>query len=339
MRIRRALPFAILVCLALLALAGWAQEATETPTDWESLAAQYNYDPSLPLDVSAAGEIVADGQLRRVEFTSVNEQRVPAMVGLPAAGQHGAGPYPAVVLGHGLGGSKDDSGLRMAAQMMLMQGYATITIDYPNHGERRSSEMAQLKGLTDPTQMTPELAAALFEQILQGAKQTVFDQRRAVDYLCSLPQIDRDHIGYAGVSLGAILGTVFTAVEPRVKASVLIVGGADWKLLLEKSMIPGLPEARAQGAVNAEELGSRLAVSDPKYFASHVQCPTLLLFGAQDDIVPYEPCGKLLGELMGGPKTIQVLEDWGHGPKPGASFLPLLTLLQQFLTTNLQPAQ
>lgn len=336
MRTRRVLPCAVLLCLALLALAGWAQPA-ETPTDWDSLKAQYDYDASLPLDAKSETPIVADGQLRRVEFTSVGDERVPAMVGLPASGQFGDGPYPAIVLGHGLGGSKDDQGLRMAAQMLMMSGYATITIDYPNHGERRTEEMAALAA--SAREMTPEVAAKVLTQLEVGARQTVFDQRRATDYLCSLPQVDQSHIGYTGVSLGAILGTVFTAVEPRVKASVLVVGGADWALLLEKSMIPGLPEARAQGVVNAQELGHRLAVADPKYFAPHVACPTLLLFGAQDDIVPYDPCGKLLGELMGGQKTIKVLEDWGHGPKPGASLFPLITMLQQFLGEQLQPGK
>lgn len=333
-RLRTRFLLLALLALVLVARGDEGTIAAAEPT-WDELRAAYDYDASQPLDVEATAALAADGQLRHIVFSSANGERVPALAGLPNAGQHGAGPYPAVVLGHGLGGSKDDQGFRTAAQFLLMSGYAAIIIDYPNHGERRSPELQAMGSITDAAQLTPELAAAMLTQLESGAKQTVFDQRRATDFLCSLPQVDKERIGYAGASLGAILGTVFVAVEPRIKAAVLIVGGADWTQILATSQIPGLPAARDAGVIDPEVLGPALQLSDPKWFAPHVACPTLSLLGAQDNIVPYEPCGKLLCELLGGDKTIKVFPDWGHGPTQGADAFSLISMLQQFLKEHL----
>jgi dipeptidyl aminopeptidase/acylaminoacyl peptidase len=334
MTFRRRLPVLLLLVLLVAAYAHAQDTAPARP--WDELRAVYDYEATLPLDLEVDGLILPDGKLRHVIFSSLNDQRVPALVGLPSSTQFGEGPYPAVVLGHGLGGSKDDQGLVTAAKFLLMSGYATITIDYPGHGERKTPDAPSLSAITDPAQLTPEVAAQLIELLRAGAKQTVFDQRRAVDVLETLPRVSKTHIGYAGVSLGAILGSVFTAVEPRLRASVLIVGGADWTKILTYSTIPGLPEARQAGTIDPVKVGAEFADADPLYYAPHIECPTLLLFGAQDTIVPYDPCGKLLGEIAGGEKSIQVLDDWGHGPKDGANSMALISSLLKYLSDHLK---
>jgi len=47
----------------------------------------------------------------------------------------------------------------------------------------------------------------------------------ADDYLETKPEIDKERIGYAGGSMGGILGVIFIGVEPRIKAAALIVAG------------------------------------------------------------------------------------------------------------------
>ena len=51
------------------------------------------------------------------------------------------------------------------------------------------------------------------------------DLQRVVDFIESRPDLDRQRIGYYGLSLGAFHGLIGTAIEPRIKASVLAGGG------------------------------------------------------------------------------------------------------------------
>jgi len=63
--------------------------------------------------------------------------------------------------------------------------------------------------------------------VIQWAK----DLRRAIDYLETRKDIDSKRLAYFGRSLGAIWGPVMTAVEPRIKASVLLAGGLPFDTL------------------------------------------------------------------------------------------------------------
>ncbi len=62
-----------------------------------------------------------------------------------------------------------------------------------------------------------------------AARQTLIDDakdlRRSIDYLVTRADIDRARIGYMGVSMSAALGVIFTALEDRLKAVVLLDGG------------------------------------------------------------------------------------------------------------------
>ena len=51
------------------------------------------------------------------------------------------------------------------------------------------------------------------------------DLGRALDYLEERPDIDARKIGYYGFSAGAVYGPIFTAVDTRFKATVLLAGG------------------------------------------------------------------------------------------------------------------
>jgi hypothetical protein len=79
------------------------------------------------------------------------------------------------------------------------------------------------------------------------------DLGRVVDYLATRPDIDIERLGYYGVSMGAFVGTIFNALEPRLKATVFMGGG-----LLR---VP----------VRAEV--------DPLNFAPRIRVPTLMVNG------------------------------------------------------------
>jgi dipeptidyl aminopeptidase/acylaminoacyl peptidase len=79
--------------------------------------------------------------------------------------------------------------------------------------------------------------------------------RRGLDFLETLDFIDRERIGYAGGSMGGIIGAIFIGVEPRVKAAVLAVGGGNMSLMVRESEHPGRPADTRAGQGAGDELG------------------------------------------------------------------------------------
>jgi hypothetical protein len=112
---------------------------------------------------------------------------------------------------------------------------------------------------------------------------------RSIDYLQTRGDIDRDRIAFYGISSGADAGVVVTALEPRIKASVL-QGTGIW--------IEWPPEI------------------DLLNFAPRVRTPTLMVNGRDDFEAPLETAQIPMFKLLGAPaehKRHAVLEG-GHVP-------------------------
>lgn len=109
----------------------------------------------------------------------------------------------------------------------------------------------------------------------------VKDLKRCIDYLETRPDIDSKKLAYFGFSWGGHMGAIIPAVEDRIKASILAVGGLRGK---------GRPEA-----------------NDINYI-SRVKIPTLMLNGRYDMTFPYETTVKPMFDLLGTPKEDKQLK-------------------------------
>jgi dienelactone hydrolase len=159
--------------------------------------------------------------LRRVrfEYTSRGE-RVPGRLWLPAGG---GPPCPLVVLEHGATGAKDAPYIAQIGAPWVRGGAALLSIDLPLHGERTNPKLgaALLAGLGLAGRPTPT-ARAVVEDFV---RQAVVDLERAVDAAAQLPGVDASRTVYAGLSLGAIVGATYCAVDPRPRAAALALAG------------------------------------------------------------------------------------------------------------------
>jgi esterase/lipase len=154
-------------------------------------------DEPAPLDASEISSQEEDGYCtREVEITSMTGRRIRCLVTRPQA--H-SGPFPAVVCIHGHGGNRhtvysEASRYKRFAATLAQSGYVTISTDVGQH----------------------ELQNA--DRTLMGER--LWDLIRCVDYLESMPEVNRLKIGCAGLSLGGEMAMWLGAMDERVSATV-----------------------------------------------------------------------------------------------------------------------
>ncbi|HEX2997597.1 MAG TPA: acetylxylan esterase [Anaerolineales bacterium] len=147
------------------------------------------------------------------------------------------GPYPCVLYNHAHGGDyqlgKDEliRGRDLLqqppyAEALAQKGIATLCIDAWLFGERH--------GLTESEQFKEMLWHG---QVLWGMM--VFDSLRAMDYLCSRPDIDTTRIGTLGLSMGSTMAWWLAALDPRIKVCVDICCLTDFQSLIESRGLDG----------------------------------------------------------------------------------------------------
>ena len=61
--------------------------------------------------------------------------------------------------------------------------------------------------------------------VMRGAEEETGDVIAALDYLSSLPYVDRERVGVGGISLGGLVSVMAAARDPRFKALISMAGG------------------------------------------------------------------------------------------------------------------
>jgi formylglycine-generating enzyme required for sulfatase activity/dienelactone hydrolase len=115
------------------------------------------------------------------------------------------------------------------------------------------------------------------------------DLRLGIDYLETRDDIDKLKIGFLGISNGANVGLVLTAMENRYKSLAFISAG------LEKDFRNRLPE------------------TSPIKFASQIRTQKFFINGRYDETFPHNTDAKPLFKLLREPRKI-VIYDGGHIP-------------------------
>lgn len=303
---------AIILCLLTMlipAAARAAEPGTLVPSRWF-----FDYDASLPLDVEIA--VIDDKpQLTsyRVAFNTTNGLRAPGLYYVPKKFEP---PFPAIIVMHGADGSKQD--FVMMYEFYAMRGFAVLALDAALHGERAAPTVNAFR--------------ADWLQLRDIYMQTVVDLRRGLDWLQSRPEIDPGRMGFWGASMGTIIGTTFCAVDTRIRAAALIIGGADFHILLRHSQLPSLAIMRNY-ATDAELdlIADQLAVVDPQYYIGAIAPRPVLLMNGEKDYIISKEAGARLQELAGEPKETYWY-DGGHLPP----FDRVLLLSAQFFKKNLK---
>lgn len=258
-------------------------------------------DPREPYDLwardVAAPESLTGLRVRRLEFTSRGD-RVPMRLLLPAEGD---GPFPLVLFQHGAGGSKDADYIDLTVAPWVRAGAAVASIDFPLFGERFSGKLTE-RLLTDMLEQRAEGRVPEDRVWREFVVQAVHDLRRSLGALAQQPEVDADRCVYGAYSLGAMVGAVFLAHDPRPRAAVLAVGGG----------------------------GFGPADVDPaRHIGGFAPRPLLLVNATRDERVP-RASSEALFDAAGEPKQIEWFEA-GHATLPGRALKAMWTFLREHL--------
>jgi hypothetical protein len=135
-------------------------------------------------------------QLKEIEINSTRDRRIRVILTIPKKTK---GPWPAVVSIHGHQGQL----LSVYDKSSIYKGFA--------------SELAARNYVTIATVVSQHTVYEK-DRILMGER--LWDLIRCVDYLESLPGVDKNRIGCAGLSLGGEMAMWLGAMDERIHATV-----------------------------------------------------------------------------------------------------------------------
>ena len=224
------------------------------------VAKYYEYDQDLPLrDSVRLVKDTTDYTLFYLTYRSVHDAEVTGLLTIPVKGK---APFPVVILLHGLGDRKTVDYIEAGNKYLLDAGYAVLRLDISNHGDRFKYDYDF------------DLTAGYRYWTRDIVSQTVFDLRRAIDFIYTRKDLDHERIGFFGISLGGIIGTLFCGVEERVKVPVIVLAGGNLNLMFGMDAL-------------SDDTKDYLSIIDPINFVEMISPRPLLMINAEnDDVVP-----------------------------------------------------
>jgi hypothetical protein len=236
----------------------------------------YDYDQALPLNDSVSLDQEDENlKLYSITFTSVHDKEVAGLLSIPKSIK----PLPIVILLHGLGDRKTVDYIEAGNKYFIESGYAVLRIDVDNHGERKKYDYEF------------ELTEGYRYWTRDLVSQTVFDLRRSIDFLETRAEIDANRIGFFGISLGGIIGTIFCAVDERVKVPIITLAGGNLSLMFGVDAF-------------SEDIKDFFSIIDPINFVQHISPRPLLMINAENDEVIDPITTKMLFREAKAPKEI-----------------------------------
>lgn len=220
--------------------------------------------PSFSGDVAPARDLgKLPGVLREYRYTLFGSIPVLKVHGEPR-------PAPVVLILHGLGASSDVQ--RPELVSLAERGLTAVAIDAPHHGARRDGWLEAMQPLGPPESHV---------RFLRLLREAVPEISRVIEHLTGE---GHGPVGLAGISMGAFIALAAAADDPRVAATVSILGSPSWT---------------PRGGPVTSEMSDLMGYAPVHRPADCVRCPLLMLNAGRDTSVP--------PGLPGGPRDFAYL--------------------------------
>lgn len=211
--------------------------------------------------------------MEKIEFKNSQGLKIVGVLDTPQRK-----PFPIVLCLHGFGGTKESN--QEFTDILDPLGIATLRVDFQGSGESEGKyEDKTITGFLD-------------------------DAKSALDYIYSLPGVDRNKIGVTGHSMGAVVALLLASHDSRIKTVV-----ASSPAVEEGEVMAGLydPEdfakIKERGYVELRKTGERKRLNysffeDAEKYdlikaASKIPYPFLVIGAKKDTIVPFRQIQEL----------------------------------------------
>ena len=259
-----------------LAFRDYTKEKPVNAEAFELIQRQFNYDKT-PLEAKIESTLEDESwRMEKISFrTGYGKERMDAYLYLP---KDMSPPYQPIVY---IGGSGDifskkfnPASVNNWVDFIMKSGRALMIPILKGTHERHDELKSDLQ----------DESVFYKDHLIMWRK----DVSRAIDYLETRKDIQPDNIGYLGWSWGGFLGGIIPALENRIKAIVLNVGGM--------GMTNSLPEV------------------DQLNFLPRVKQPVLMLNGKYDMFFPVETSQKPMFNFLGtsADKKKLIIYESGH---------------------------
>ena len=123
---------------------------------------------------------------------------------------------PGVVITNGHGSSKSSISQRYTGPLYAKMGMICLIFDTIGEEERHVDGGMDTRAHDAPV---ADARAAAAGRLMMG--KTVFDVMRGVDFLVAREDVDREHVGVSGQSMGGALSSWMAALDSRLKVSII----------------------------------------------------------------------------------------------------------------------
>jgi dienelactone hydrolase len=254
---------------------------TVGPKRWPALVLQ---NASLPYEVT---QRVISQQDDRYRVEEVDLGSITVRYWKPEE----SGPFPALLLLPGIWGDRIMTGF---AEALVQKGFVCVQM----------SSQRYLSGLRS--------AAARLDTLAELIRSQVMEADKLVEWLSRQPSVDPAEIGVLGISLGAIVGSLLTESNDRIKAAAYLLGGGNLPEIMASPQ--GYVKGRIRNRIMVQngwtteefkkEAVTALKSVDPLTYAGRLDSGRILMVnGRFDGVIPY-PNARELWEALGQPTWI-----------------------------------
>ena len=213
---------------------------------------------------------------------------------LPGRGERA--PYPTVCVCHGIPAKNpdpSDRGYPLLAERICRHGFAVFIFNFRGTGS--SGGNLDILGWTR-------------------------DLKATIDYLCTLPEVDRSRLSLLGFSAGAAVSVYVASQDKRVSSIAACACPADFSFLLNADEPQSIIDHfRSIGAIRDEAfppsteewLSGFMLVCPIRYVAGIAPRPLLLVHGNKDELVAVSHAYRLY-DSAGEPKQLITVDGADH---------------------------
>ncbi|MBU1131562.1 alpha/beta fold hydrolase [Patescibacteria group bacterium] len=227
---------------------------------------------------------------KQVSFKSSKGYLLKGILHVPK----GQGPFPTVIVQHGFKSNHHNSLIKSIAQNLEKSGFIVLRFTFSGH----------------------KPSGGNYKNVL--VSQFVKDVKAAINFLLTIPQVNKFRIGMAGHSMGAFTALISSNIHKKyirsaVSVSSLYDPGAVVNSYKREKKIDEVGEGYwmiSGFKVTAKHFDERMYLRK-KYLVGGIYCPVLIIHGNKDKRVQIKDAYSIY-KLLNGPKELKIIKGADH---------------------------